>query len=75
MAGARAVTASLWAVADESTAELMGRYHRELATGLGPAGALREGQLGALAKARAAATDAARPAHPYEWGAFVVLGD
>ena len=74
-AGARAVMASLWAVPDESTAELVGVYHRKMATGMGPAAALRESQLGALSKARATVAEQARLAHPYEWGAFVVLGE
>jgi CHAT domain-containing protein len=36
---------SLWAVADRSTAMLMGRYYRRLLAGVGPATALRDAKL------------------------------
>jgi CHAT domain-containing protein len=71
-AGAQAVTASLWAVSDDSTATLMGQYHGAMSAGMSPAAALRSGQLAALKRARA--TGQSSQAHPYEWGAFVVLG-
>lgn len=64
-AGASAVVASLWQVTDQSTAELMSTFHRYLASGLGPATALRQ------AKLELAGTN--RP--PSAWAPFVLLGD
>jgi CHAT domain-containing protein len=67
-AGAARVVASLWDVADESTAELMRRfYHGMLREGLRPAAALRAAQV-ALWKQR-------RWAAPYYWAAFVPQGE
>jgi CHAT domain-containing protein len=67
-AGARRVVASLWAVDDSATAELMSRFYR---------GLLRDG-LPAAAALRAAQRElASRPqwAAPYYWAGFVLQGD
>lgn len=79
VAGARGLTASLWAVADEATADLIGGYHESLAAGQAPAEALRGAQVEMLARARAAyredpAGPAARLAHPYYWAPFILMG-
>jgi CHAT domain-containing protein len=67
-AGARSVIASLWAVEDRATAELMGHLYRALLQkGEPPAAALRSAQL-ALQRQR-------RWAHPYYWAGFVAHGD
>src|SRR5262249_49388356 len=44
-AGARSVLASLWAVSDRSTADLMGRFYASLASGLPKDEALQAAQL------------------------------
>ena len=44
-AGARSVVASLWSVADASTAELMVRFHQRLRDGLSKNEALRQAQI------------------------------
>ncbi len=44
-AGVPAVIASLWAVADEATAEFFGVFHEALAQGADPSAALRRAQL------------------------------
>ncbi len=49
-AGARAVVASLWQVADEGSADLMVRFYRHLKDGAAPADALREAQLEIVAQ-------------------------
>lgn len=64
-AGAGAVVASHWQVADELTAKLMIAFHRHLRAGAGPAAALRQAKLELI--------DAGSP--PSDWAAFVVLGD
>jgi CHAT domain-containing protein/tetratricopeptide (TPR) repeat protein len=63
-AGASSVAASLWQVADASTAQLFDRFYRAL-RGSGRAGALREAQL-ELRKVKP---------HPFYWAPFVLVGD
>ena len=65
-AGARSVIASLWMVNQESTAELMDRFHGHRARGLGEAAALRA--------ARAELAVSSRYAHPHYWAGFVAYG-
>ena len=67
-AGAARVVASLWAVEDRATAELMGRFYRELlAGGRPPAAALRAAQLDLRRHLRWR--------DPYHWAGFVLVGD
>lgn len=63
-AGAARVVASLWAVDDAMTADLMSDFHARLAAGDAPAQALRLAQLEA----------SRRHAHPASWAAFVLIG-
>lgn len=65
-AGARCVVASLWAVNQQATCDLMGQMHYWLGRGEGVAAALR----------RARQTLAAAPnyAHPHYWAGFAVFG-
>ena len=72
-AGARSVVASLWSVADDSTAELMTRFYGHLTAGKPKAEALREAQLDLL-RGRGTATGG-RFAHPFHWAAFQIFGD
>lgn len=65
--GTETVIASLWKVADESTALLMGAFYRERAANAGDAaGALQRAQLELLASPRYA--------HPFYWAPYVAAG-
>ncbi|KNZ32337.1 MAG: hypothetical protein AD742_11095 [Methylibium sp. NZG] len=65
LAGAQEVVASLWAVDDEATALLMGRFYRHWSSNGGQAGP-------ALQRARAELRQT-HP-HPHHWAAFVLHG-
>jgi CHAT domain-containing protein len=66
-AGAGALIASMWCVADEATFALMERIYASLRAGASKAGALRDAQLAMLAE---------NPQlHPAFWGAFQLVGD
>ncbi len=64
LAGAPAVLATLWTVDDAATAELMGRFYRELCNGTPAAEALRRAQCEAMRL---------HP-NPYFWAAFCLHG-
>ncbi len=69
--GARSVLATLWPVADKSTAAFMEEfYRRRTVEGKSKAAAIRETQM-------AFATGAMDPrfAHPYFWAPFVLIGN
>jgi tetratricopeptide (TPR) repeat protein len=63
-AGTQAVVASLWAVEDEATLELMGHFYQRLQGGESIPHALRQAQM---ALCRAGGT-------VYQWAPFVVIG-
>ena len=65
-AGARCVTASLWPVNQQATADLMAWFHYHLGRGADEAEALR------LARVKLAAEP--RYAHPHYWAGFVPFG-
>jgi CHAT domain-containing protein len=79
-AGARSVVASLWNVADQTTAELMVRFYRHLFAGQSKDEALRQAQVellrpslrgnGASVKAAGGGARA-----PFYWAAFQIYGD
>ncbi len=72
MAGAQTVVSSLWSVKDESTAELMRDFYKNLwLVGMGRHEALRAAQLAMLASNRMEHGDAL----PSTWGAFVLSGE
>jgi CHAT domain-containing protein len=79
-AGARSVVATLWDVADQTTAELMTRFHRHLAAGLSKDEALRAAQIELIrepipitaAGGQTMETDASAP---FFWAAFQLFGD
>jgi CHAT domain-containing protein/tetratricopeptide (TPR) repeat protein len=85
--GAGAVMASLWRIADDSTATLMADFYRGLVgEGLDKARALQRAQIAMihggeviLASQRSArplsAVPAGSTAHPYYWSAFVLMGN
>jgi CHAT domain-containing protein len=65
--GAGGIVASLWAVSDKSTAELMKHLYERMLGEKKPAGiALREARLALL--------DDPEHAHPFYWSPFVVIG-
>ncbi len=64
-AGAPSVVASLWAVSDSSTAELMREMYAGIRAGLTKRAALRRAQL----------TIKDDYGHPYYWAPFVLMGD
>ncbi|MGB6297944.1 MAG: CHAT domain-containing protein [Rivularia sp. (in: cyanobacteria)] len=64
-AGARSTLATLWAVDDESTAELMNIFYSQLKAGTDKAEALQYAQKQLLAQGR----------EPYFWAPYVLLGN
>lgn len=68
-AGARSVLASLWAVSDRSTAELMRRFYTRLRAGQPKDVALQQAQRELLHSRDP------RLVHPYHWAAFELIGD
>ncbi|HET8797098.1 MAG TPA: CHAT domain-containing protein [Thermoanaerobaculia bacterium] len=66
-AGASAVVGTLTDVDDELVADLLTTFHRRIAAGVGPADALRDAQLEAIARGGEAA-------HPKNWAPFVLYG-
>ncbi len=69
-AGARSVLASLWAVGDDSTAELMRRFYGYLKAGESKADSLRHAQLDLLR-----GDVPGDVSHPFHWAAFSLVGD
>ncbi len=68
--GAQSVVATLWKVADASTADLMQDFYRRWGGGEARAEALRAAQLRLLRK-EGTARDWS---HPFYWGPFILLG-
>ncbi len=67
-AGSRRVVASLWAIDDVATSELMRRFYSAMFhQGLSPASALRQAQL--------QMSQQERWKNPYYWGAFILQGE
>lgn len=66
--GARSTVATLWSVQDESTAQLMSTFYKQLIqTGNTKAGALRQAQLLLLKESKYT--------HPFYWAPFVLVGN
>ncbi|MBP7867501.1 MAG: CHAT domain-containing protein [Acidobacteria bacterium] len=79
-AGARSVLASLWSVADETTAVLMRRFYQCLATGVSRDQALRTAQMELLRGTARVEGGKGDPepvdaSHPFFWAAFQLVGD
>jgi CHAT domain-containing protein/tetratricopeptide (TPR) repeat protein len=68
-AGARSVLASLWSVADVSTARLMKRFYTYLRQGMTKDQALRAAQLDLIHSKQGGLS------HPYHWAGFALYGD
>ncbi|NJM74299.1 MAG: CHAT domain-containing protein, partial [Scytonema sp. RU_4_4] len=62
-AGAKAVMASLWAVEDKATQELMIEFYKNIKQGMSKAEALQKAKLKQIER------------HPYYWSPFVLIGD
>lgn len=69
-AGAKSIVPSLWAVNDQSTADIMTAFYQYLDSGLNKAEALRAAKLDYLQS-----QTSERTAHPYYWAPFIVIGD
>lgn len=67
IAGAPTVVASLWAVYDPSTADIMDNFYRELRKGIPKAEALQHAQIAVLHNPKYS--------NPYFWAPFIMLGD
>ena len=65
--GAGSVVASLWAVSDESTSELMQVFYAKMLGKKRPAGR-------AMREARLALIDSGKFSHPFYWSPFIVIG-
>jgi CHAT domain-containing protein len=75
-AGAASLVLSLWAVEDQSTAQLMETFYRGLAEGQTKGAALRRAQLRFIrGKGPGDDTMAKAYAHPYFWAPFFLVGD
>ena len=66
--GAKAVLATLWKVADQSTAILMGDMYRRHAQGNLP-------KIEALRQAQMALAAQSRTSHPFYWAPFILMGN
>jgi len=78
--GAKGVMATLWAVADQSTAKFMREFYRFRQDGhLTKADALRKSQLAFINGSRKKSGSSADPespyAHPYYWAPFILMGN
>ena len=73
-AGARTVLATLWSVADHTTAELMSRFYGHLRAGMTKDTALRVAQL-ELIRGEVKTPSGEPAVAPYYWAAFRIIGD
>ena len=77
-AGARSVLASLWSVADDTTATLMTRFYGYLKAGRSKDAALRQAQLDLIRGSVVIRDHTAQTldaSHPFYWAAFQLSGD
>lgn len=70
-AGASSLVATLWAVEDGSTAQLMADFYGQLAAGVGKGAALRQAQVGSSTGTNANE----RYRHPNHRAPFFLVGD
>ncbi|MBQ4818835.1 CHAT domain-containing protein [Aquimarina sp. MMG016] len=69
-AGAKSLVTTLWKVNDQTTAELMNDFYKNLSDNMPKDKALREAKLKYLAS-----TDDDMMKHPYYWSAFMISGN
>lgn len=69
-AGAKSLLTSLWSINDETTAQLMDRFYKNLAEGQSKAQALRNAKIDFISNPAQSAAS-----HPFYWAAFVLYGD
>ena len=79
-AGARSVLATLWSVADDTTAHLMTRFYTHMREGKSKDEALRAAQLELIrepvrVKNERGDLEEVDASSPYHWAAFQILGD
>jgi CHAT domain-containing protein len=76
-AGTSSLVVSLWSVADQSTAEFMAHFYRNLKSGMSKAKALRETKLWMIRESYH--TDeygnVVLHNHPFYWAPFVLIGE
>lgn len=65
--GAGAAVASLWSVNDAATAALMSEFYKALSAGYSKSEALQQAQLRLI--------DSDSFSHPYDWAAFILIGN
>lgn len=70
IAGCPSIIVSQWKVQDESTAQLMSAFYRNLKAGKGKAEALRQAQLSLLRS-----NPRSKIQHPFYWSPFILVGD
>jgi len=84
--GARSTLATLWSVADDSTADLMTQFYTLLTQGMPPTnadpsadqaqiGQLQMGRAEALRQAQLSLLRSSEFSHPYYWAPFVLVGN
>ena len=69
-AGTASLLATLWAVEDQSTAQLMQQFYEQLATGFTKGEAVRKAQLNMLQMSETSP----EYRHPYFWAPFYLVG-
>jgi CHAT domain-containing protein len=69
-AGAKSLVTSLWSINDETTAQLMDRFYKNLAKGQSKSQALRNAKIEFINNPALSAAS-----HPFFWAAFVLYGD
>jgi CHAT domain-containing protein len=74
-AGAASLVATLWAVEDSSTAQIMEHFYRNLAQGHTKGQALRDSQLSLIQAESATGQVDGAYRHPYFWAPFFLVGD
>jgi CHAT domain-containing protein len=71
LAGTRALLMSMWDISDKGTCALMERFYSNWLSGMSKKRALRQAVLSTIGARR----EKLGKAHPFFWGAFVLVGD